>query len=132
MAISTQQDYIHAMLELIQEGTDVTKVLAGLKKTLQARGHEKLERGILDGVCRILETKSITGVPKVTVANTADIHSMQQHIRSALNALELDSEVSTVTLSDPNIVGGVTVEYNHTFVDMSYRSRLRSLYESIT
>jgi F0F1-type ATP synthase delta subunit len=122
--------YIQATIEMIQSGTAVEAVFAGLQKTMQAKGHMRLYASVLRGVLRILETKKDVAVATVVVASDADVQKYADIIKSTLTSLEAGEDFSTEI--DETIIGGVIVKNNNTIVDRSYKTALTNLYRATT
>ena len=126
-----KNDYVNAVLEMLATGLDTESVLTGLSRTLESRGHEKLYSSILHSVLRILKARSSIDVPVVTVKNTESIDSQVEKIEKFISELgTAGSEYQTKI--DPSIIGGFIVEYNHQQIDLSYKTKLTKLYQSIT
>lgn len=122
--------YIHAVLEMLENGADVHTVLSGLSATLQKKGHTRLHGAVLRGVLRILESKRGTRGATVTVARESAVSEKKHAIEQALAQLGASSDYRVVV--DPSIIGGTIVEHNNVLIDTSYKTRLVKLYRSIT
>lgn len=124
-----KQHYITAVLEELQAGTDPDVVLSGLKKTLERKGHTRLYAPVLRRVVRVLEAGSRESI-SVTVARAGDYEVHKAAIQAALQKLGVNDEPSIQT--DSTIVGGFVAEANSTRIDASYKSKLVTLYRSLT
>lgn len=119
--------YIRAVVELQKSGSDVSEILSGLARTLKARGHTKLHRAILQGVLiKLGETKG----DAATVTYATKGANEDAALREVLKKLGSDGEYSTEI--DESIIGGFTVEFDHTFIDASYKGELLKVYKNIT
>jgi len=122
--------YIQAVVEMIEEGTDISSVLSGLSNTLKKKGHMRLHGSVLRGVVRILGSKNNTGGTKVTVVSVEALESQKEAIQSALTKLNAEGE--TTTIIDPTIIGGIIVGHDNVVIDASYKSKLTKLYRTLT
>lgn len=124
-----EKTYIHAVIELLEAGSDIETVLSKLRTVLSVRGHQKALPAVLRGIVRALEEKADT-VATITIAKASDETVLKNEIKTALTALGADTaEVTTVV--DENIIGGLIATYNHRQLDASYRTKLHSLYQQI-
>ena len=126
-----KKHYVHAVLQLIQEGKDIDTVLASLSDTLQKKGHTKLHESILSAVLAQLVRITATEGALVTIAKESDSQKSQSAIQQALKELQSDG-APLRTKVDETLIGGFTVEYNNTRIDRSYKEKLVSLYRAIT
>ncbi len=117
-------------MELLNTGSDIETVLGNLRTVMAARGHVKALPAVLRGVVRALEQSSVTDVPVVTVARAADVAALAADIKTALATLGTAGEHATIV--DDTIIGGIIATYNHRQIDQSYRTKLTTLYQSIT
>lgn len=124
-----KQQYINALLQMLKEGKDPTKILNGFKTTLKNRGHEALEASVLRGVLRVIEAKSIDGAV-VTVASAESYEKQAAAIAAALTDLGTTSDPAVKV--DETIIGGFVAEANNVRHDASYKSKLVNLYRSLT
>jgi len=124
-----KDSYITAVLEELKAGHDPSKVLAGLKNTLAKKGHDRLYAAILRGVARVLEAGSAESVV-VTTVSEADYKAHKDAITAALKTLDADTEPKVQI--DETIVGGFVAEANNKRIDASYKSKLVTLYRSLT
>jgi len=124
-----KENYIKAVLGMIHSGKDTDVILSGLKKTLEARGHDRLYASVLSGVVRVLEAGSADSVT-ATVASEADYKTHTTAIKNAL--LELGTSDVPAVQIDETIVGGFVAEANDRRIDASYKSKLVTLYRSLT
>lgn len=124
-----KQNYITAVLEKIQNGDEPADIFSGLKKTLKKHGHERLYASILSGVARVLESSS-TDTTVITVANTEAYTKQKNAIEKALKDLNTTTEPKVVF--DEKIVGGFVAEANNMRLDKSYKTKLVTLYRSLT
>ncbi len=122
--------YIQATVELIQSGTDVDKVLSGLKSSLKKNGHMKLYASVLRGVLRVLETHKNNSQAQVIVAKDTDLQKYADTIKETLTKIGSKEDFSTKI--DDTIIGGIIIKSNNTVVDKSYKTTLTNLYRSIT
>ena len=124
-----KEQYINAVLEMLKTGKESEVVLSGLKDTLNKRGHLSLEASILAIVLRVIEAKSIDETV-VTVASKESYNQQAAAIAAALKNLKANIE-STIKI-DPTVIGGFIAEANNTRHDASYKTKLISLYRSLT
>lgn len=120
--------YVHAMLQLIQSGQPIDKVLANLTKVLSSRGHRKLHGAILSDLMRKLELAQENSLPKVTLAKEGSVSDAE--IKAALAKLFVPHDEYRVVYN-PNIIGGLIATYQSKQLDQSYQTKLRELYQSI-
>lgn len=125
--------YVTAVLELLGSDASVSQteeVINKLKTVLQSRGHERLLSGILRGVVKRLAHRAPSEVI-VTLAEASDAEYKKYKEHIAASGLQHDE--SDVTLqADPTIIGGFTLTVADRMIDNSYKSRLLTLYRSIT
>ena len=124
-----KKHYTEAALKMIQSGTDIDKVLEGLRKTLTRKGHTRLYSAVLRSIVRILETHHDTGAV-VVVAKDSDTTKLASDIDAILT--ELDAGKNFVTKIDQTIIGGVIVKNNNVVVDRSYKTKLTNIYRATT
>lgn len=124
-----KENYITAVLQELDAGKDASMVLEGLKKTLIAKGHDRLYASILRGVARMLEAGSAEGT-LVVVSNEAAYEKQKNAITKALE--ELGSSETPKVVVDETIIGGFIAEANSTQLDRSYKTTLVKLYRSLT
>jgi len=125
-----KETYVQAVLEMIHEGADSAVVLDGLRSTLAARGHDQLYGDILRTVLRKIEAEKAQN-PTVYVAKAADMETHASAIADALKTLGV-ADSDAVTTVDATLVGGFVAEAANTRIDQSYKTKLVSLYRSIT
>ena len=76
-------DYIQAIISLLEDGKDFDDVIKKLKSVLEAKGHQKLYRAILEGLNKKL--KSIhSNKARISVAQESHVKLLQEKINSAL------------------------------------------------
>lgn len=122
--------YVQAVVELLASGSDIETVLGNLRAVMTARGHVKALPTVLGAVVRTLEEQSDTAVPSITIARESDASALAGEIKTALNTLGAKG-AHTVTVDD-SIIGGIIATHNHRQIDQSYRTKLVTLYQSIT
>jgi len=120
--------YTQAIIELLNTGKKPSDVLAGVKKTMTARGHQSLYKKVLQNVLMKLEAK--TPQTSVLVAKKSDLQEHETAIKKALAELGTDNEPAIVL--DNNLIGGFITEHDHKRIDQSYKNKLASLYKNIT
>lgn len=121
--------YIDAVLQMIESGEEPGMVLSGLKNTLAQRGHDRLYVSVLNGVLRVLEANSGT-TTTVTVSDEATAVEYADAIKQALTTLGADKSHEVVI--DKTLVGGFIAEHNSKRIDQSYKTKLITLYRSLT
>ena len=122
--------YVQAVMELLESGSKVETVLGNLRAVMEKRGHAKALPTVLHAVVRALEQGTSESVATITVARDADVTALKADIKSALVTLGADGAHTTII--DDTIIGGLIATYNHRQIDQSYRSKLVTLYQSIT
>lgn len=122
-------DYITATISLINEGRDFGEVLTNLKRVLEERGHQKLYRGILHGLLKATERKVKSQKPLVFLARESDLKKLETEIKTQLSKIEASDFESTI---DDTLIGGYVIKHNNKILDNSYKSRLVTLYRSLT
>lgn len=125
-----KSNYATAFLSAIDDGMSVAAALTGLKKTLAKKKHEKLLASILHEVLRTLESKKETIGAVVRIAHKETVQT-KKDIAVALAELNAPADTSVVTVVDATLIGGFVVRYNNKERDYSYKTALKSLYESI-
>ncbi len=123
-------NYVQAVLAQLEAGQEPGEVVAGLVRTLKARGHSRLLKPVLTGTLAALLEQERTQAPKLTLATAGAAQTQKQAIAAAMSELKATTE-PTVTI-DEAIVGGFILEHNHTRLDNSYKTKLVELYRSIT
>lgn len=124
-----KQNYITAVLEELKAGKQIDSIIAGLKATLQKRGHGSLLPAVLRGVLRVLEADR-KSVSSVTVASSQAFAAQANEINTALAALH--AEGTPQIHVDKTIIGGFITEANAQRIDNSYKTKLVTLYRSLT
>ncbi len=122
--------YTTALLDLLATDTDFTSVLAGFKDTLQKRGHSALYGPVLQRVLRQLQATRPSTV--LTVSNESAREELARAIAVALTELGAPADVGPAVVVDDSIIGGFIAEHAHQRQNHSYKSKLVSLYRSIT
>ncbi len=122
--------YVQAVMELLENGSAIETVLGNLRAVMEKRGHVKALPTVLRAVVRALEMGTSESVATVTIARDIDATSLKTEIKSALTTLGADGAYTTVV--DDTIIGGLIATYNHRQIDQSYRTKLNTLYQSIT
>lgn len=122
--------YTKALLDLLTTEADAAQVLAGFKQTLTQRGHSALYGPVLRRVLRMLTAARPQTV--VTICDTTARQDLADAISAALSELGAPSDMEPAVVIDETIVGGFIVEHGHQRQDSSYKSKLVSLYRSIT
>lgn len=124
--------YTTAVLELLAAGKEVPAVLSGLKRAMQAHGHEKLYAPVLRNVVRIVAAEPVAGAT-VTIARAEDRERYQKEIEAALAALPVTTQpTASHTVIDDTLIGGFTVTNGTHLLDASFKSKLLNLYRRIT
>lgn len=122
--------YVQAVMELLTSGSDIETVLGNLRTVMTARGHAKALPTVLGAVLRMLEEQSDTSVPSITIARESDTSALAVDIKTALNTL--GAKGAHTVIVDDSIIGGIIATHNHRQIDQSYRTKLVTLYQSIT
>ena len=125
-----EKSYVQAVMELLNTGSDIETVLGNLRTVMAARGHEKALAAVLRDVVRALEQETGESSAVVTVAREGDVMTLAAEIKSVLTTLGTTSTFTTEV--DDTIIGGLIATYNHRQIDQSYRSKLVTLYQSVT
>lgn len=124
-----EKTYVHALIELLESGSNINDLLVKLRQVMVARGHAKVLPNVLRNLTRALQEKSVSGRPVVTVASSADETALASEIKAALHTLGADGVAHTVAIDD-TLIGGLIATYNHRQIDQSYRTKLHTLYKS--
>lgn len=119
--------YTTALLDLLATTADAEAVLKGFKDTLTKRGHEQLYGPVLRRV--LTRLKAARPTTMVVVASETAYEAQKAAITKALTDLGGNEPVVVV---DDTIVGGFIAEHNHTRLDASFKTKLVSLYRSLT
>ncbi len=122
--------YVQAVMELLESGSTIESVLGNLRTVMTNRGHAKALPMVLRAVVRALEQGTTESVATITVAREADVSALKSDIKLALATLGADGTHTTIV--DDTIIGGLITTYNHRQIDQSYRTKLVTLYQSIT
>lgn len=123
--------YVQVVLELLESGSAIETVLANLRAVMTARGHAKALPAVLRDIVRALELGTSESAATITIARTSDLPKLESDIKLALTMLGAESDLYTTQVDD-TIIGGLIATYNHRQIDKSYRSKLVTLYQSIT
>lgn len=122
--------YVQAVMELLNAGSDIETVLGNLRAVMASRGHSKALPAVLRAVARALEEGTEESSAVVTVARESDVVTLAAEIKSALATLGITGTFTTEI--DDTIIGGLVATYSHRQIDQSYRSKLVTLYQSVT
>lgn len=125
-----KDNYIKATLESLEAGLTPDRVIKGLKKTLQDKGHSQLLASVLRGVDRILSAQK-TNLVKVVTATKEDQEKLQAEIKNALKQLDAGTDSISHAIDD-TLIGGFVVEASGRRLDQSYKASLVKLYRSLT
>jgi F0F1-type ATP synthase delta subunit len=128
-----QKNYITAVTNLIATGKPVEMVLENLQSVMKRKGHFALYSKVLRGVSNKLAVIEKNIAPTITVAkpddaNTDQVQAALTKLEGGLASLKVPSQRIVV---DPTIIGGAIVVYKHLQIDMSYKSKLKKLYQSV-
>jgi len=123
--------YVNAVVSLLQGGGELDAVLKNLNELLVKKGHQKLHKAILEGVCERLEVDEALNVPTVSLANAKEEDNLELQIKQALAELGYTNKNWRVQL-DPTLIGGFVATYKGKRVNASYKGKLLSLYRNIT
>lgn len=124
-----KEHYITAVLKQLASGMSAEDTIEGLKKTLNRRGHDRLLPVILRGVVRVLESDN-TDVVIAKVASESAVKTYAKTIKASLEQLNASSEPKIEI--DKTLIGGYIAEANYKRLDASYKSKLVTLYRSLT
>ena len=122
--------YVQAVMELLGSGSKIETVLGNLRVVMEKRGHAKALPAVLRAIVKALEQGTAEQIATVRVAREADIPTLKADITSALATLGTDGTPTIIV--DDMIIGGLIATYNHRQIDRSHRSKLVTLYQSIT
>ena len=122
-------NYAQAIFELFKNGQPVDQVLSSVRKTMGARGHDKLYSAVLSAVVVLLEEDEAKNQATIILADVSARDSSQ--VKNALAVLGAEVSSATTTI-DPTIIGGSIVTYKNQQIDQSYKTALKNLYQSIT
>lgn len=125
-------EYAQAFLQVLKDGMPVETALAGLKRALANKQHEKLLAPILLEVKRVLETDRGVAQAVVTVASNTQSAGLRSQIDATLKELGVEKDTQVKEVVDETLVGGFVATFDHKEYDHSYKTALKSLYESIT
>jgi len=124
--MSLKETYITAVINLLDTKADFAGVVAGLRHALTARGHEQLERSILEGLARNYQARNVSSAV-LTVAARSAVEKYTKEIITLTKNLN-----SASVIINPDIVGGYIYEESGIRHDASYKSALLKLYRQIT
>lgn len=123
-------EYVQALVVTLQQpAADIEAVLRELQAALKRRHLSELYPQILRRLHKELARLENQSAPTVVVAKTADANA--EVVKSSLKALAAESATPRIKV-DPSLIGGAVVSYNHQTIDHSYKTRLKSLYQSLT
>ncbi len=125
-------EYAQAFLQVLKDGMAVETALTGLKRALVNNQHEKLLAPILLEVQRVLEAERGMTHAVVTVASNIQSAGLRSKIEATLKELGVEKDTPVKEMVDETIVGGFVATFDHKEYDHSYKTALKSLYESIT
>lgn len=124
-----KQAYISALLEMLSSSTDSSVVIKQFHSLLQRKGHAQLFGPVLRGVLRIIEARKGTSTT-VAVASVNAFSAQQSAIETALKQLGATGK-PTISI-DSSLIGGYVVTHNNIVIDASYKTKLLTLYRSLT
>ena len=127
-----KNEYAQAFLALIKEGMPVETALSGLRAVLERKKHSKLYASVLLEVQRVLEAEKGVKQAVVTVASSDHSAALQTKIDAALMSLGVSNDTPIKHVVDETLIGGFVASFDHKEYDQSYKTALKSLYESIT
>lgn len=126
-----KQQYIDAVTELLQNGSEVKTVLDGLTRILKAKGHTSLHEQILVGVQKKLEDTGTESISHIAVAKEGDVEALKTKIEATLQ--EIGGNIKTATIAtDTTLIGGYTATHQGKHIDASHKNKLIKLYRTIT
>lgn len=123
-----KQNYVTAVLELLQTDMSSEVVLRNLETVLAARGHSKLLPSILLSLLGELSRLNKSAVATVVLAKENSVEGSA--ITEALKKLSAPTTGYTVKIN-PKVIGGFIATYKSKEIDQSYQTKLRELYQSI-
>ena len=123
-----KQNYVTAVLELLQTDMSTEVVLRNLETVLADRGHSKLLPSILLSLLGELSRLNKSAVATVVLAKENSVE--ESAISEALKKLSAPTTGYTVKIN-PKVIGGFVVTYQSKEIDQSYQTKLRELYQSI-
>lgn len=135
-----KESYTNAVLQLLRDAKDVkqaNEVLAGLKKTLDVRGHGRLLPSVLRSVARRLRAGRLDG-PELTLArdDESEFAKLKADIARASHELSgatpIGSFEDVTVREEPSIIGGFRLKIGDRLADQSYKLQLLDLYRNIT
>ncbi len=123
-----KQNYVTAVLELLQTDMSTEVVLRNLETVLADRGHSKLLPSILLSLLGELSRLNKSAVATIVLAKENGVEGSV--ISEALKKLSAPTTGYTVKIN-PKVIGGFIATYKSKEIDQSYHSQLRELYQSI-
>lgn len=123
-----KQNYVTAVLELLQTDMSTEVVLRNLETVLAARGHSKLLPSILLCLLGELDRLNKSAVATVVLAKENSVEGSA--ISEALKKMSAPTTGYTVKIN-PKVIGGFIATYKSKELDQSYQTKLRELYQSI-
>ena len=123
-----KQNYVTAVLELLQTDISAEVVLRNLETVLATRGHSKLLPSILLSLLGELDRQNKSAVATVVVATENGVEGSV--IADALKKLSAPTTSYTLKIN-PKVIGGFIATYKSKEIDQSYQTKLRELYQSI-
>jgi F0F1-type ATP synthase delta subunit len=124
------KDYTRAIIDLLATGEKTDQVLSRLDGVLKRRGHSKLKAAILKGVFKELSNRLEKESLVIAVVHEEDAKSaLVEELRQLLSVGENKDKIVEI---DKTMIGGARLRYRHNEVDASYKSKLVTLYQSIT
>lgn len=123
-----KQNYVTAVLELLQTDISAEVVLRNLETVLATRGHSKLLPSILLSLLGELDRQNKSSVATVVVATENGVEGSV--IVDVLKKLSAPTTSYTVKIN-PKVIGGFIATYKSKEIDQSYQTKLRELYQSI-
>ncbi|HEY0964340.1 MAG TPA: F0F1 ATP synthase subunit delta [Candidatus Paceibacterota bacterium] len=127
-----KNEYAQAFLEVLKDGTSVETALAGLKRALEKKQHEKLLAPVLLEVQRVLEAEKGVQQAVIAVASQTQTAGLRSQIDETLKQLGVSADTPVKEVVDETLIGGFVASFDHKEYDQSYKTALKSLYESIT
>ncbi|QQG37548.1 MAG: F0F1 ATP synthase subunit delta [Candidatus Kaiserbacteria bacterium] len=126
-----ENEYAHALAEMIEKGMSPAKAVGELHKTLLAHGREALLPRIGRAFARIAARKRLKSELRLTVATEGDARQAEREAKATLTDLDVDS-ADLETVVDGSLIGGWRLEGRERLVDASYKKYLLDIYHRAT
>ena len=123
--------YAVALWNMIEKGAKPSEAIAAMRKSLMARGREKLLPKIARAFSRIAHREESKQRVTLSVAREGDLAHARKEVAKLLVQYGVEPK-DMKTAIDANLVGGWRVECRGVLIDASWKKDLLSIYNRAT